>query len=112
MARDEHHLPAVAAHERPHTVRYAEFLDSRPPAAEVTAISTVIAAARATGCRTHIVHLSAAEALPLIARARADGAWSLRRRFAAGGRVSFVVRTGQDLLNVPGSSAVRPTLLL
>jgi allantoinase len=53
--------------------RYADFLASRPPAAETTAIDTVIAAARATGCRTHLVHLSSAEALPAIARARADG---------------------------------------
>ena len=33
----------------------------------------MIAAAKATGCRTHLVHLSSAEALPAIAQARADG---------------------------------------
>lgn len=53
--------------------RYADFLASRPPEAETTAIDTVIAAARATGCRTHLVHLSSADALPAIAAARADG---------------------------------------
>ena len=37
------------------------------------AIATVIAAARETGCRAHIVHLSSAEALPALAAARADG---------------------------------------
>jgi allantoinase len=63
----------IAEHARPHTVHYREFLDSRPPAAENTAIATVLDAARATGCRTHIVHLSSAEALPLIVAARADG---------------------------------------
>ncbi len=63
----------IAAHARPHTVHYGEFLDSRPPSAETAAIDTVIAAARATGCRTHIVHLSSAEALPAIRAARADG---------------------------------------
>jgi allantoinase len=66
--------PAVIeAHHRAHTVHYREFLDSRPPAAENTAIETVIAAARETGCRAHIVHLSSAEALPSLIAARADG---------------------------------------
>jgi allantoinase len=66
--------PAVIeAHHRAHTVHYREFLDSRPPAAETTAIETVIAAARETGCRAHIVHLSSAEALPSLIAARADG---------------------------------------
>lgn len=63
----------IAAHAVPHTTRYAEFLGSRPPEAETTAIDTVIEAARATGCRTHLVHLSAAAALPAIAAARAEG---------------------------------------
>jgi allantoinase len=63
----------IAAHTREHTVHYREFLDSRPPAAENSAIETVIAAARETGCRAHIVHLSSAEAVPALAAARADG---------------------------------------
>ena len=66
--------PAVIeANHRAHTVHYREFLDSRPPEAENTAIETVIAAARETGCRAHIVHLSSAEALPALTAARADG---------------------------------------
>jgi allantoinase len=52
---------------------YGSFLASRPPAAETVAIAELLAATRATGCRTHIVHLSAAAALPEIARARQDG---------------------------------------
>jgi allantoinase len=63
----------IAAHAGPGSVRYADFLASRPPAAETTAIDTVIAAARGTGCRTHLVHLSSAEALPALAAARSDG---------------------------------------
>ncbi len=63
----------IAAHDTPHAVRYRDFLRSRPPAAENTAIETVIAAARETGCRVHIAHLSSAEALPALAAARADG---------------------------------------
>ena len=52
---------------------YASFLRSRPRAAESTAIATVIEAARRTGARAHIVHLSDADALPMIATAKADG---------------------------------------
>ncbi|SOD71154.1 allantoinase [Jatrophihabitans sp. GAS493] len=52
---------------------YHDFMNSRPPAAESTAIALLLNAVRATGCRTHIVHLSAASALPLIAAAKAEG---------------------------------------
>lgn len=55
------------------TTRYADFLASRPPAAEVRAIAAVLDAARDTGARVHILHLSAAAALPLLVAARADG---------------------------------------
>src|SRR5690625_1331831 len=53
--------------------RYANFLDSRPPQAESTAIAQAIRAAARTGARAHILHLSDAGSLPMIARARADG---------------------------------------
>jgi allantoinase len=52
---------------------YASFLRSRPAAAEVAAIATVIEAARQTGARAHVLHLSAADAVPLLAAARRDG---------------------------------------
>ena len=58
---------------RPHGRHYADFLHSRPAQAESAAIATVIEAARRTGARAHILHLSNAGALPMIARARADG---------------------------------------
>ncbi|WP_370646356.1 allantoinase AllB [Arthrobacter sp. zg-Y238] len=53
--------------------RYAGFLASRPPEAENTAVGQVIEAARRTGARAHILHLSSAEALPLIRAAKDDG---------------------------------------
>ena len=56
-----------------HGDRYADFVASRPAASEGAAIARLLAAARATGARVHIVHLSAADALPMIAAARADG---------------------------------------
>jgi allantoinase len=52
---------------------YADFLASRPGAAEETAIGRLIAAARDTGARVHVVHLADAEALPMLRAARADG---------------------------------------
>ena len=50
----------------------------------------------------------------LTAQARADatsGQWRIERRFTGTGRFGFVVQTGQDLQNAPGSSNVRPTLI-
>ena len=52
---------------------YADFLASRPPAAEESAIGRLIAAARDTGARVHVVHLADAGALPLLRAARAEG---------------------------------------
>lgn len=53
--------------------RHETWLASRPPAAEVEAIALMIRLARETGCRVHIVHLSAAEGLPLLREAKASG---------------------------------------
>ena len=52
---------------------YADFLASRPPEAETRAVAGLIAAARETGARVHVVHVSAAEVLPLLRDAVADG---------------------------------------
>ncbi|WP_353813816.1 allantoinase AllB [Agromyces sp. SYSU T00266] len=63
----------VDAAPHPHSREYADFLASRPDAAEGAAIAAVIEAARRTGSRAHILHLSSAAPLDAIARARADG---------------------------------------
>lgn len=50
----------------------------------------------------------------LTAQARAseaNGEWRLVRRFSGSGRFGFLARTGQDLLNAPGASAVRSLLV-
>ncbi len=52
---------------------YATYLASRPPAAEEQAIQMMIRLCRATNARTHIVHHSAATAIPLLRAARAEG---------------------------------------
>jgi allantoinase len=62
-----------AVRAAPPSTRYADFLASRPPAAETRAVATVLDAARRTGARVHILHLSSAEAVPLLAAAKRDG---------------------------------------
>ena len=52
---------------------YAGFLASRPRAAEEAAIALVLEQARATGGRAHVVHLSDADAVPMLRSARAEG---------------------------------------
>jgi allantoinase len=52
--------------------RYSTYLASRPPAAEVEAIALMTRLCRSTGARTHIVHHSAASALPLLRAAHAE----------------------------------------
>jgi len=54
-------------------VDYHRFVESRPDAAETTAIDRVIAGVRRTGARAHILHLSSAAALPALRAARAEG---------------------------------------
>ncbi|MGA5880792.1 allantoinase AllB [Streptomyces cellulosae] len=53
--------------------RYADFLASRPRRAEDTAIERLLEQARRFDARVHVLHLSSADALPLIAEAKADG---------------------------------------
>ena len=52
---------------------HATWLASRPPDAEVAAISIAVDLANQLSCRAHIVHLSAADALPLLETARRIG---------------------------------------
>ena len=61
------------AHANEGGIDYRRFLESRPDAAEVTAIERVIAGVRRTGARAHILHLSSAAALPALRAARAEG---------------------------------------
>ena len=68
-AEDPDHLHADGALG----THYRDFLDSRPPAAEESAIQRVIDGVRATGARAHILHLSDAAALPMLRAAKAEG---------------------------------------
>lgn len=53
--------------------KYHHFLHSRPDEWEVSAISMMCELAEKTGCRVHIVHLSSAAALPVLAEAKQKG---------------------------------------
>jgi len=64
---------AVGSAPGPAGPGYGSFLRSRPAAAEVAAVAAVIGAARQTGAQAHVLHLSAADAVPLLAAARRDG---------------------------------------
>ncbi|NRQ48260.1 allantoinase AllB [Aeromicrobium stalagmiti] len=52
---------------------YRDFVLSRPDEAETAAIRQVVDGCRETGARVHVLHLSSARALDLIADARAEG---------------------------------------
>ena len=63
----------IEAAPPPRGQSYAGFVASRPPLAELRATERLLAQTRRTGCRTHIVHVSSAETLPLIRAAKDDG---------------------------------------
>jgi allantoinase len=63
-------LPAAGA---PEWRAYSTYLASRPDAAERDAIALLLQLARAHGTRVHIVHLSSAEAVAMLRRARTGG---------------------------------------
>ncbi|MGW3474151.1 allantoinase AllB [Streptomyces althioticus] len=69
-AEDPHQLAGAPQRGGP---RYADFLASRPRRAEDTAVARLLEQARRFDARVHVLHLSSADALPLLAEAKADG---------------------------------------
>lgn len=65
--------PALLGGDGPLGPRYADFLRSRPAAGEHAAIRAVVDGVRRSGCRTHILHLSDARALPTLRQAKDEG---------------------------------------
>ena len=63
--------PAVLADPRGRSA--AEFIASRPPEAEIEAIGALIAIARDTGCRTHVVHVTTVQGMTMLAEAQLRG---------------------------------------
>ncbi len=66
--------PAVLGAAPPASGRsYAGFLRSRPGKAEDAAVATLVEAARRTGARVHVLHVSSPGVLPLLSAARNEG---------------------------------------
>lgn len=63
----------LAHHENAGGGGYSDFVASRPESSELSAIEHVIEGLRRTGARAHILHLSAAAALPAIRAAKREG---------------------------------------
>jgi allantoinase len=76
-----HRLPLLVHAERSGAFRselgdprcYSNYLASRPPASETDAIRLLVELGRETGATIHVVHLSSADALPLLREARREG---------------------------------------
>jgi allantoinase len=51
---------------------WADYLESRPPAAEAEAIQRAVTLARQTNCSLHVVHVSTADGVEIVRRARED----------------------------------------
>src|SRR5262249_40132828 len=64
---------AAIAREGADPRRYATYLRSRPNAAEDDAVAMIVELSRKHRCPAHIVHLSSASALPLLATAQTQG---------------------------------------
>lgn len=62
-----------ATHPCPRPGTMADWLDSRPVAAELSAIRMAIELAAETGCKLHIVHVTCAEGIDLVAQAKRSG---------------------------------------
>jgi allantoinase len=62
-----------AAHPCPSPGSMADWLDSRPIAAELSAIRIAIELAAETGCKLHIVHVTCAEGIDLVTQAKRSG---------------------------------------
>ena len=63
----------LAESPAPPSRAYRDFLLSRPDRAETDAIRLLLDGARETGARVHVLHLSSARALDMLADARAEG---------------------------------------
>ncbi|MFE9631289.1 allantoinase AllB [Streptomyces sp. NPDC006463] len=52
---------------------YDDYLASRPGASEVAAVEQLLEMAKETGAKVHVLHVSCADVMPVIAKAKAEG---------------------------------------
>ena len=67
------HAEDPAALRQPAGTDWRAFVDSRPVDAELRAIATAVALAEQTGCALHVVHVSSARGVALVAEAAGRG---------------------------------------
>ena len=79
--------------------------DARPPVAESEAIGRVLELGLATGCRTHLCHVSIERGFALVARALADGA-----NASAETCTHYLVMDSDDLRRLGGRAKINPPL--
>jgi allantoinase len=79
--------------------------DARPPVAETEAIARALEFARATGCRTHLCHVSVERGFDLVAAALADGA-----DVTAETCTHYLVMDEDDLRRLGGRAKINPPL--
>ncbi len=64
---------SAAAGRESRVSRYLEYMDSRPPEAESDAVELLVGLSQETGCRVHVVHVSAAQSVELLRAAAETG---------------------------------------
>src|SRR4029077_14080563 len=79
--------------------------DARPPVAESEAIGRALELGLATGCRTHLCHVSIERGFALVARALADGV-----NASAETCTHYLVMDSDDLLGLGGRAKINPPL--
>ena len=79
--------------------------DARPPVAESEAIGRALELGLATGCRTHLCHVSIERGFALVARALADGADA-----SAETCTHYLVMDEDDLRRLGGRAKINPPL--
>ena len=79
--------------------------DARPPVAESEAIGRALELGLATGCRTHLCHVSIERGFTLVARALADGA-----NASAETCTHYLVMDCDDLRRLGGRAKINPPL--
>jgi len=79
--------------------------DARPPVAESEAVGRALELALATGCRTHLCHVSIERGFTLVARALADGADA-----SAETCTHYLVMDSDDLRRLGGRAKINPPL--
>jgi allantoinase len=79
--------------------------DARPPVAESEAVGRALELGLATGCRTHLCHVSIERGFTLVARALADGADA-----SAETCTHYLVMDEDDLRRLGGRAKINPPL--